>query len=445
MFIGEYATFWGSLKWKIKIDVIQELEETTKMSRFEISFLNNQTDLENTFEVNSLCEFSKLMINVADGFGISIFDRRLASWVEEYFQKSNLQEDITHKHILDCLKIKDADGEKVHVKVKKLTIADKAFADSIEFDNSDLAIDFDELYESQNIAKNIIDDELPENFSIENEKIHSTINYELNGIVEEFEEEYIAEYLETNNIYIITKEVENTKYINMNKISITDKVSWTIKPTSIEAKLLDTDSIIISQFQPLMVDLSPPLGSMNVNWLLEELEPKQKVIFTYQFIKNPLVDDIAKIIEERESRIEEEESVTVEEESENDLIIDLTELIEQEEKKEEIEEIITKIELFSANEVFTETENGDGTFKIDILPIKMGIILGTKQKLKARLFNPKGRSASYIDIIWKSDNFQRLYTLPICYDYDGSWSLEISIYDNDGSLVRDLHYILLIN
>ena len=145
------------------------------------------------------------------------------------------------------------------------------------------------------------------------------------------------------------------------------------------------------------------------------------------------------IIEERESRIVEEE-----EESKIDLTVDSKELIEQEEEREEIKEITTKIELFSANEVFTENESGDGTFKIDILPIKMGIILGTKQKLKARLFNPKGRAASYIDIIWKSDNFQRIYTLPICYDYDGSWSLEISIYNNDGSLARDLHHIFLV-
>lgn len=486
MFNGNYLAFWGSLKWQIKIDVYNNNEESED-KKFDISFFNTETDLENTFEVASICEFSKLMINVADGFGISIFDRRLANWVEDYFQNSALKDEFTHQYILDCLQEKEKEGEKIHVKVKKMTIADKAFTDSIEFDNSDLAINFEELYESNNIAKTMVDEDLPELFTIEKENIKTTINYEANDNTEEALEEFNVEYSEEEESYLLTKETENSIDANMKNVSITDNISWALKPIEIEAKLLDSDNTVISQFQPSKVEFISNLGSMKIDWMIEELEPNQKVIFSYKFVKNPLLDDVIKIMEERDLKREEEESkkeesdtesdsvtkilteleeteeeeevkeivtktkVDEEEEeiiseideeekvSEDDLAIDMSNLVEKEEERESEEEeeyFETKIEIFSANEVFKENED----IKVDTLPIKMGIVLGTKQKLKARLLNPKGKSASYIDIIWKTDNFQRIYTLPICEYYKGRWSLEISLYEKDNTLIRELYY-----
>lgn len=76
---GSYKRFYGSLNWELRF-IFPESLRTVR-----VDFVDKNSGLERSFEVSSLEDLIRLLRDYAKEIGISVFDRRLVSWVEDYF------------------------------------------------------------------------------------------------------------------------------------------------------------------------------------------------------------------------------------------------------------------------------------------------------------------------------------------------------------------------
>lgn len=265
--LGNYKRFWGSDQWSIKIDFLFEKKKKIKFTNLLVEFKNDKTGLFNSFEVNDLCSCVTLMMKFSEGFGIAIFDRRLVNWLSEYFNEHGVQ--ISSNSILNCLK-KELD-EKVDVKVKKLTIVDKTFADILEYNPDDLLINFDEYFAEDNWTLGSKD--------FLSRPIDSCISYESNGSKTTDQNEIVIKnnYNGTLDVNITLDTNKKELYSN---IIIKDVISPEFKPLKVSASLVAPDKTVLGLFQPL--EIKQDSKGLNITWKIDELKRNHSILIEYE-------------------------------------------------------------------------------------------------------------------------------------------------------------------
>ena len=81
MITGNYHIFYGSLRWAVKLQLKEDL------SYFYCTFMDKETNKVRNYEVHDLQTLAKVMREFADSLDFSVFDRRLASYLEDYLTK----------------------------------------------------------------------------------------------------------------------------------------------------------------------------------------------------------------------------------------------------------------------------------------------------------------------------------------------------------------------
>ena len=259
---GKYKRFWGSDQWSVKIDFSYELAKTIQFESLLVEFKNDKNGLFNSFEVTDLCSCINLMMKFADGFGIAVFNQRLVSFMEEYFNEHGVE--VEAKTIRKCLK-KDVD-EKIDVKVKKLTIVDKTFTDILEYNPEDLIVDFEDYYKDKNWVigeKNQLYYPLVSNYSynLANKKIEDT-----NQIT--IENKY------NGNLDVFLTLINDKKDI-LSNITINQVILPEFKPLSVNASLIAPDRTVLGVFQPLEIHQGE--NGLNIVWKIDELKINHRI------------------------------------------------------------------------------------------------------------------------------------------------------------------------
>ena len=265
--IGEFQRFWGSTEWDIKVDFEYEQAKTITFTKITVEFKNSKNGLTNSFEVLDLQSCVTLMKKFAEGFGISVFDRRIANWLAEYFNSKSL--DVDANEILKYFK--NDSEEKIDVKVKKLTFINKIFTDILEYNEEDLQIDFKPFYEDE---KWVIGDKSDYNYpilsSIKNgSKKKKVIEYTSKDIINKY-----------NGMVEVTNVISNSNSDSINDIKIEDLIENEFRPVNVKASLIAPDKTILGVFQPLEISKSD-LG-LKVVWKIDELKLNHQIKIEYE-------------------------------------------------------------------------------------------------------------------------------------------------------------------
>lgn len=267
---GKYKRFWGSDQWSIRIDFSYEIAKTIKFDSLSVEFKNDKNSLFNSFEVSDLCSCVSLMMKFGEGFGIAIFDRRLVSWMEEYFEDHGLK--IPVRSIRNCLK-KELD-EKIDVKVKKLTIVDKTFTDILKYNPQDLIIDFaeyfkDELWEIG--EKDQINFPLDSSytFNLDNQR---TTNKNTISITNNY-----------NGKLDVFVSLQNDKQDTLTNVTIEEIIAPEFKPLKVKASLVAPDKTILGIFQPLVIKQEE--GGLKITWKIDELKINHRIEIEYVLVQ----------------------------------------------------------------------------------------------------------------------------------------------------------------
>ena len=265
--IGEFQRFWGSNEWDIKVDFEYEQAKTITFTKITVEFKNSKTGLTNSFEVLDLQSCVTLMKKFAEGFGMSVFDRRIANWLAEYFNSKSLAVDAN-----EILKYFKSDSEeKIDVKVKKLTFVNKVFTDILEYNEEDLQIDFKPFYEDENWT---IGDKSDYNYPI--------ISILKNGtnrkkVIELTSKDIINKY---NGIVEVSNVLFNSNSDSINNINIEDLIENEFRPVNIKASLIAPDKTLLGVFQPLEISKNE-LG-LKVIWKIDELKLNHQIKIDYE-------------------------------------------------------------------------------------------------------------------------------------------------------------------
>ncbi len=286
MIIGPYLKFWGSLSYKIRISFLEDL------SYFEVVFRHVITESENIFEVHSLCQCAQLIFKVAQGLDISIYDRRLATWLEEYFKATDTILSIENTEILECLKSTPTD--KIKTVVKKFAIAEKAFIETIEIDLENLKIDVEDLFAasppfqySQVIpVEKDTEDWLPTAVALDFDA-STTIDYTLDDKDHyHSENKFLIAELETGLLRHNTTFV-NDKYETISNVAVKETTPKIFRPINSLGKVIDSSGKIVSIFQPSEVRIQGE--KVDQVWKVESLPAKSKIVLDYSFLHTALI------------------------------------------------------------------------------------------------------------------------------------------------------------
>jgi hypothetical protein len=226
-------------------------------------------------------------MNFSNANEITIFDRRLAHWLSEYFR--DFQREVNPNDILKCLRERKED--KVHVKIKKLSMVQKSFTDLLEYDIDDLNVDYGKIklpmIESSLSSPILVTEleKLPKDY-VPHYVVSSKSTFLLNKREKSIEDD--LRLIQKSNIghYVINKDFQNYFGETVEDLVIEEHIPYDIKPRKLKAKILAPNRATLGDFQPF--DVIRKDNYLLVLWKVDKLLPGHSIDFSFEFTRRAI-------------------------------------------------------------------------------------------------------------------------------------------------------------